>query len=125
MKRSVIKSFSDLEVYQVSYALAMDVFRLTKQFPIDEMYSLTRQLRNASRSVPGNIAEGWSKRRYENVFKRQLTDAIGSVDETTVWLDMARDCGYCQGAEHADLIGRYGSVGKMLQRLVDCWRTFT
>ena len=119
-----IKSFRDFEVYQLAYLLAMEVFRMTKKFPPDERYSLTRQLRDSSRSIPGNIAEGWSKRRYENVFKRQLTDAIGSSDETTVWLDMARDCEYCSTTEHEVFIKRYGSVGKMLQRLIDNWRTF-
>ena len=122
--RTVIKSFRDLEVYQLAYALAMEAFKLSKRFPADEVHSLTRQLRNASRSVPGNIAEGWAKRRYENVLKRQLTDAVGSTEETTVWLDMARDCGYCPVGEHDDLLVRYGSVGKMLQRLIERWRTF-
>ena len=122
--RSVVRSFRDFEVYQLAYALAMEAFTLSKRFPPDEIYSLTRQLRNASRSVPGNIAEGWSKRRYENVFKRQLIDAMGSADETTVWLNMARNCGYCPEKEHDSLIDRYASVGKMLQRLIDAWRTY-
>jgi four helix bundle protein len=122
--RPVIKNFRDVEVYQLAYRLAMEVFQLTKSFPTDEVYGLTRQLRNSSRSVPGNIAEGWSKRRYENIFKRQLTDAVGSVDETTVWLDMARDCDYCSGEEHARWASQYGSVGRMLQRLIDHWRTY-
>src|SRR3989338_6790321 len=105
-ERRVIKSFRDLEVYQLAYRLAMEVFQLTKRFPTDEIYGLTRQLRNSARSVPGNIAEGWSKRRYENIFKRQLTDAIGSVDETTVWLDMAKDCDYCSKEEHASWVSQ-------------------
>ncbi|MBI4340949.1 MAG: four helix bundle protein [Candidatus Omnitrophica bacterium] len=124
MSRGVIRTFRDLEVYQFAYQLAMEIFSLTKRFPEHEVYALTRQLRNSARSVPANIAEGWSKRRYENVFRRQLVDAIGSVDEVTVWLDMARDCEYCDVTKHTELCERYASVGKMLYRLLEAWRTF-
>jgi four helix bundle protein len=124
MRRKVIKSFRDLEVYQLSYQLAMEILRVTNKFPSEEIYSLARQLRNSSRSVPGNIAEGWSKRRYENVFKRHLTDAMGSADETTVWLDMAKDSDYMRDKEHKDFIRRYSSVGAMLYKLINNWRTF-
>lgn len=122
--RGVIKSYRDLEVYQLSYALAMDVYRLTKSFPKEEQYSLTAQIRNSSRSVPANIAEGWSKRRYENIFKRQLTDSIGSTDETVVWLDFGLDCGYFLKNKHDELVDRYNETGKKLYKLIENWRTF-
>jgi four helix bundle protein len=123
-RRKNIVSFRDLEVYQLSYELAMQIFEITRQFPSVENYALTRQLRNAARSVPANIAEGWSKRRYENIFKRQLVDALGSVDEVSVWMDMARDCGYCNAVKHDEIVRSYERLGKMLQRLIDNWRTF-
>ncbi len=66
----VIKTFKDLEVYQEGFRLAMDIFAVTKSFPKDEQYALTSQMRNASRSVPANIAEGWAKRRHKMIFKR-------------------------------------------------------
>lgn len=122
--RSVIKSYRDLEVYQLSYALAMDVFRLTKSFPKEELYSLTAQIRNSSRSVPANIAEGWSKRRYENIFKRQLTDSIGSTDETVVWLDFGLDCSYITKEMHGETVNKYNETGKKLYRLIENWKTF-
>lgn len=73
-----IRSYKDLRVYQLSYSLAMELFWLTKKFPKEELYSLTDQLRRASRSMAVNIVEGWAKRHYENVFKRHLLDSIGS-----------------------------------------------
>ena len=73
-----IKSVKDLKVYKVAFELAMEIFKLTLNFPKEEKYSLTDQIRRASRSVAINIREGFAKRRYENVFIRHLNDSIGS-----------------------------------------------
>ena len=72
----MIRSYKDLQVFGLSYEIAMEVFRLTKKFPKEELYSLTDQMRPSSRSVTANIVEGWSKRRYENVFRRHLLDSL-------------------------------------------------
>ena len=120
----MIQSYKDLQVFRLSYELAMEVFRLTKKFPKEELYSLTDQMRRSSRSVTANIVEGWSKRRYENVFRRHLLDAIGSSDETKVWLAFAADCGYINGDEHQTLTGRFEELGKMLHRLFENWKTY-
>ena len=121
----MIQSYKDLQVFQLSYELAMELFWSTKKFPKEELYSLTDQIRRSSRSVTANIVEGWSKRRYENVFKRHLLDAIGSLDETKVWLCFAADCKYLTGDEHQTLTGRYEELGKMLYRLFENWKTYT
>jgi four helix bundle protein len=54
----------------------MKIFKLTKSFPVEEKYSLTDQIRKASRSVCANLAEAWRKRKYIAVFKNKLTDAM-------------------------------------------------
>src|SRR6266478_4333808 len=92
-----IKGFKDLEVYQEGFNLAMSIFEISRVFPREELYALTTQMRNASRSVPANIAEGWAKRRYEAVFKRHLLDALGSTNEMLVWVDIAFECSYLNG----------------------------
>ena len=102
----MIQSYKDLQVFGLSYELAMEVFRLTKKFPKEELYSLTDQMRRSSRSVTANIVEGWSKRRYENVFRRHLLDAIGSSDEIKVWLSFADDCNYITNDEHQALTAK-------------------
>ena len=79
-----IKSFQDLEVYQLSHAFAMKIFFLTAHFPTEEKYSLTDQIRRSSRSVAANIAEGWGKRIYINNFKKQLVDANDSLEESKI-----------------------------------------
>ena len=71
-----------MKVYNLAYKLAMEVFEMTKKFPKEETYSLTDQIRRSSRSVAINIREGFAKRKYEQVFIRQLNDALGSSEET-------------------------------------------
>ncbi len=122
--KKVIKSFRNLNVYQISYDLAMDIFHNIKNFPKEEVYSLSNQILRSSRSIPVNIAEGYSKRKYENVFKRHLNDALGSCDETNVWLDFALDCKYLSKEKHKDFTNKYKQVGAMIYSLMNNWRTF-
>jgi len=63
-----MRGHRDLKVFQLAYKLAMEIFNESKSFPKEERYSLTDQIRRSSRSVPTNIAEGYRKRRYPNMF---------------------------------------------------------
>ncbi len=67
----------ELKVYQAAYRLAIEIFNESKTFPKEECYSLTDQIRRSSRSVVANIAEGFRKRRYPNMFISKLADADG------------------------------------------------
>lgn len=89
-----VGSFRDLLVYQNSRQLAVEIFQLTKRFPKEEMYALTDQIRRSSRSIGGQIAEAWAKRRYEKHFISKLTDADGEQQETQHWIGIAYDCEY-------------------------------
>ena len=109
-----IKSATDLVVYQKAYALAMEIFRLSKSWPPDEKYSLTDQVRRSSRGVCANLREAWSKRRYEAHFINKLTDADGENGETATWLDFARDCGYLDPPDYTRLADLRKEVGSML-----------
>ena len=114
----MLRGHRDLKVYQLSYELAMDIFRLSKAFPREEIYSLTDQIRRSSRSVASNIAEGFRKRRYPNMLVNKLTDCDGEATETQVWLDFALDCGYMSRENHDRLIAGYEEVGKMLSGMM-------
>jgi four helix bundle protein len=113
-----IDSAKDLEVYKKAYSLAMEVYIISKQFPIDERYALIDQLRRSSRSVAMNLREAWAKRRYEAHFISKLTDCDGENAETETSLDFARECGYLSAEIHADLVGRNREVGKMLGSMI-------
>jgi len=76
-----IKTYKDLEVFQISYQLALKISRSVRNFPGPEQFELARQLRRAARSIPANVVEGWAKRSSAPEFKRYLQVAIGSCDE--------------------------------------------
>jgi len=110
----LIKSAKDLEVYREAYALAMEIYRISRTWPPEERYSLTDQIRRASRSVCSNLREAWAKRRYEAHFVSKLTDSDGENSETDTWLDFAKDSGYLKEEDHGRLVARCSSVGRML-----------
>jgi four helix bundle protein len=114
-----INSAKDLKVYQEAYALAMEIFEISKRWPSEEKYSLTDQIRRASRSVCSNLREAWSKRRYEAHFTSKLTDADGENSETDTWLDFAKDCGYSNENDHKRLKAKCEAVGKMLGSMLN------
>ena len=88
--------FKKLTVYKKSFALAMEIFEITKNFPKEEQYSLTSQIRRSSRSVYANIAEGYRKRMYEPYFVSKASDADMKNSETSAWIDTAFSCKYIE-----------------------------
>src|SRR5467141_353620 len=112
------QGFRDLKVYQLAFKLAMEIFHLSKGFPKEEKYSLTDQIRRASRSVAANIAEGYRKKRYPKMFVSKMADADGEATEAQVWLDFARDCGFLSPEVQAKLTAGYEEVGKMLGGMI-------
>jgi four helix bundle protein len=109
-----IRSATELAVYRQAYQLAMDVFSLSKAWPPEEKYSLTDQIRRASRSVCASLREAWAKRRYEAHFVSKLTDADGENSELETWLDFAQDCKYLPTADAERLRTASQQVGAML-----------
>lgn len=73
-------SFKDLIVWQKSFELVEDIYELSKQFPKEEMYGLSQQMRRASVSIPSNISEGYG-RRFNKEYKQFLSIAYGSLCE--------------------------------------------
>jgi len=117
-----IKNVKDLRVYNLAFELAMEIFMLTQNFPKEEQYSLTDQIRRSSRSVAINIREGFAKKRYENVFIRHLNDSIGSSEETRGWLDFSERCQYINRETYQRLDKSYDEVNAMLFSLMRSWK---
>ncbi|MBC8392877.1 MAG: four helix bundle protein [Deltaproteobacteria bacterium] len=118
-----IKSVKDLKVYNLAFELSMELFGITKNFPKEEIYSLTDQMRRSSRSAAINIREGFAKRKYENVFIKHLNDSLGSSEETRGWLDFALACEYISKDEHRNLDNRDDEVNAMLYKLINNWQS--
>jgi four helix bundle protein len=105
-----IRTHRDLKVYQLSFEAGMEIFRISKNFPKEETYSLIDQIRRSSRSVSGNIAEAFRKRRYPKSFIAKLSDAEGEAAETQVWLDYALACEYISHDQHKQLDDKYDHI---------------
>src|SRR5512142_1037602 len=111
-------SFRDLIVYRKARELSLEIFRLTKRFPKEEMYSLTDQIRRSSRSVGAQIAEAWAKRRYEKHFISKLTDSDGEQQETQHRIETAFDCNYISQEEAKILPEKCSEIGRLLGGMI-------
>ena len=114
-----IKTHRELKVYQLSFEAGMEVFEMTKLFPKEERYSLTDQIRRSSRSVSGNLAEAFRKRRYPKHFISKLSDSEGEAAETQVWLDYALACKYIDRQLHDNLNNKYDHIIAMIIKMIN------
>lgn len=111
-------SYDDLIAYKKAYNLAMEIFELTKLYPIEEKYSLTSQIRRSSRSVCANIAEGYRKRQYPAHFISKISDADMENTETTVWIDFSLSCLYINNEVHQKLKLMNVEIGRLLGDMI-------
>jgi four helix bundle protein len=102
-----IRSHRDLELYKAAFEAAMELFELSKSFPREETYTLTDQIRRASRSVAANIVEAWRKRRYRAAFISKMSDAETEAAETQVWIEFAVRCECLQKSDGRRLYRAY------------------
>jgi four helix bundle protein len=112
-----IKSVRDLDVYKKAFAAAMEIYQISKEFPPEERFSMTDQIRRASRSVCSNLAEAWRKRRYRAVFINKLTDAQQEASETQTWLDFCVACNYINKQTFERLDQEYENILGMLNSM--------
>src|SRR5262245_15114896 len=116
--KSGVRSFEELEVFQRSYRISLEVHRESLKFPPIEQRALGDQVRRASKSIPANIAEGFGKQNISQAeFKRFLLVAQGSADEMRVWIRYCLDLGYIDEATWKRWRDEYQEVAKMLNGL--------
>ena len=122
--QSEVLSVEDLEVFQRAYRISLDLHRAWLQFPkVEQFGGLADQIRRASKSICGNIAEGFGKQRRSNAeFKRYLLMAIGSADEMQVWVKYCADLEYVDQKVCERWRDEYRQIARMLQGLYAKWR---
>ncbi len=111
--------YKDLIAFKKGYELAMKIFIVSKNFPSEERYSLTDQIRRSSRSVCTNLAEAFRRKQYKNYFISKLNDSITENCETEVWLNFAKDCKYLTPDEHRDLSDTNTEIGRLLGYMIN------
>jgi four helix bundle protein len=117
-KLQYAKNFTGLIVYQKAASVSHEIFELSKDFPAEEKYSLTSQIRRSSRSVGAQIAEAWGKRRYQRHFISKLTDADSEQLETQHWVSVAVSFGYLASEAETELLSCLSEIGRMLQSMI-------
>ncbi|MGM0944964.1 MAG: four helix bundle protein [Bacteroidota bacterium] len=110
--------YRDLIVYQKAFKLAMRIFEIRKNFPKEEIYSLTDQIRRSSRSIYSCIGESYRKRRYPAHFISKLSDVDMENTETQVWLDFALACKYIDESIFSELDKEVTEIGKLLNYMM-------
>lgn len=112
-----------LDSYKMAYKIALEIHKLTLTFPKFEQYELGQQLRRASKSIAANIAEGMGKQESKLDVKRYMRIAIGSCDESRIWLEFARDLGYLEKLEQEKFDGEFQKIGRMLRGIIKHYNT--
>jgi four helix bundle protein len=110
-------SYRDLKVWQKGMDFAADCYRLTRDFPRDELYGMTSQLRRASASVPANIAEGYG-RDSRNEYAHFLRIVQGSLKETETYLLLAARVGLTVESAAKPALELADEIGRMLRGLI-------
>ena len=113
------RSFKELAVYQKVSHVSQRIFEMSKFFPKEETYALTDQVRRVSRSIGGQIAEAWGKRKYERHFVAKLTDADAEQLETQHWVLVAAACGYLTQEQETAVLAELAEIGRMLNSMME------
>ena len=113
----MLKNYRELKVWQKSYQLCLEVYKITKGFPREERYGLTSQIRRSAVSVPSNIAEGYGRKTTPE-YLRSLYFAYGSNCELDTQISLSGDLGYMRAQEKEILQSSIGEVERMLKALI-------
>ncbi|MDP3957466.1 MAG: four helix bundle protein [bacterium] len=118
---SAIRSFTDLRVWQEGHKLVLEVYRITKNFPKEEIFGLVSQIRRAVVSITSNIAEGFARNSEKEKFQFYAI-AKGSLVEVQNQLLIARDVKYTSQEEFQKLAEQTVVVHKMLNAFISALR---
>lgn len=113
-----MKSYRELEIYQIAYQLAIKVHKMTLTLPQYEMYEQGSQVRRSTKSIKDNIVEGYGRRRYKNEFIRFLVFAHASCDEATSQLTMIDEIHFESKALN-ELVSEYEILGRKIYKFID------
>lgn len=122
MDNNKIYNFTDLKAWQVGHTVVLDVYRITKSFPKEELFGIVSQIRRAAVSITSNIAEGFCRTSGKEKSRFYII-ALGSVTEVQNQLLIAKDLTYAQDQEYTKVFDNLKQVHKMLNGLIKSART--
>ena len=111
------QSYKDLIVYQKAYKLTLDVYKITKKFPPDELYGMISQMRRSAVSIPSNIAEGY-RRGHRKEYVQFLHVAMGSCAELETQMSIAKDLRWISDEDFDGLYASQDEVSRLLRKVI-------
>ena len=118
----MVRSVEDLEVFRRAYRLSLELHRLSLELPRIEQFALADQLRRASKSICANLTEGFAKQSHSAAeYRRYLVTAMGSSDETQLWLRYCVDLGYIDEERGRRWMADFAEISRMLRGLYASW----
>src|SRR3989338_7749402 len=108
-----MRSFKDMKVWNKAYELVLQIYKVTKDYPQEEKFSLTQQMRRSAISIIANIAEG-NKRKSDKDFRHFLNISEGSLEEVKCYLILSSDLGYLNKNNYQDLFDLSEEIGRIL-----------
>jgi len=117
-EKVLIKEAWELDVFKRAYSISLDIHKISKSFPKDELFGLTNQIRRCSKSICANLAEGFAKQQFSKPeFKRFITMSVGSSIEVRVWIKYCADLQYISSVQALEWAKEYDIITKMLRKL--------
>jgi len=113
-----MKNYKDLEIYKLSYDLAIKVHKMSLKLPKYEMYEEGSQLRRSSKGIASCIVEGYGRRRYKAEFIKFLTYAHASCGETILHLNFIKDTNEIDEKEIQFFLNAYDELGSKINRFI-------
>lgn len=123
MKNGIIQSFTDLNVWKEGHKLVIMVYKLTREFPKEETYSLTDQMRRAVSSITANIAEGFGRQTYKDKLQFYYV-AQGSLTELKNFILISRDVDYLDTRNFDLLVNQVNVTHQLLQGFIQKTKSF-
>lgn len=114
-----MKSYRDLEIYKISYDLAIKVHNASLKLPQYEIFEEGSQIRKSSKGIPSCIAEGYGRRKYRQEFIKFLTYAHASCDETIFHLNMVKDTHQDMASVFVPFIKPYEELGTKIHKFIE------
>lgn len=114
--------FEKLKVWKLAHEMVLEIYKSTKNFPMEEKYSLVDQIKRSSSSIAANIVEG-NERKTKKEFVQYLYQAKGSCAETKYHLLLSRDLGYINPDDYQKLANMTIEISKMLSSLINYLKT--
>jgi len=114
-----IRNFRDLNIWKLGMEIVEDIYKLTKEFPKEELYGLSAQMRRCAVSIPSNVAEGFT-RKHNKEYKQFLYISLGSCAELETQIEITTKLSFLSDKQKEELLEKINHTTRMIMNLLKC-----